>query len=98
MVVYHEAGKVNRDLKPANLIVTDDGTVKLIDRGLEESTDKLSKDSGGTALTISPEGIGQYAQVVAQQTYGSMLFQFMRGHIIVEIMGQECHFITNMSQ
>ena len=82
LVLYHQEGRVNRDLKPANLIVTFDGKVKLIDRGLEERTDQLSKESVGTPNTIAPESVnedepsGSAADVWA---YGNMLFQFMIG-------------------
>ncbi|MBN9122786.1 MAG: protein kinase [Planctomycetes bacterium] len=60
----HEKGFVHRDVKPANLILATDGTVKLLDMGLARSmtseADKLTEvlDKGavvGTADFIAPE-------------------------------------------
>lgn len=87
LVVYHQAGRVNRDLKPANLIVTFDGKVKLIDRGLEERTDQLSTELVGTPNTIAPESVGKYkpsGSAADVWAYGNMLFQFMIGSMPFE--------------
>jgi serine/threonine protein kinase len=60
----HEKGFVHRDVKPANLMLTRDGTVKLLDLGLARSTvnpnDQLTGQIGddhitGTVDFISPE-------------------------------------------
>ena len=59
----HERGFVHRDIKPGNLIVAKDGTLKILDMGLARShdiADKLTEilDKGavvGTADYISPE-------------------------------------------
>ncbi len=59
----HEKGFVHRDIKPDNLILSKDGTVKLLDMGLTrsfESRDQITEqlDQGGvvgTADFISPE-------------------------------------------
>jgi serine/threonine protein kinase len=59
----YEKGFIHRDIKPGNLILTRDGTIKILDMGLARSTeqnDHLTEmlDSGavvGTADYISPE-------------------------------------------
>jgi serine/threonine protein kinase len=59
----HEKGFIHRDIKPSNLILTKDGTIKLLDMGLARSSDERDKLTGkidmntivGTADFISPE-------------------------------------------
>jgi serine/threonine protein kinase len=59
--VSHRAGIVHRDIKPGNIMISNDGTVKVMDfgiaRAVSDATGNLEQTTSilGTALYISPE-------------------------------------------
>lgn len=60
LAALHDAGMLHRDVKPANLMLTQDGVVKIVDLGLakfeEEETELTSRRSVlGTVKYMSPE-------------------------------------------
>jgi len=62
----HEHGVVHRDVKPANILVTADGTAKLTDFGISRAADSVpltrTGEVLGTAQYLSPEqALGQSA-------------------------------------
>lgn len=80
----HEGGVIHRDVKPANLFVTTDGTVKILDFGLATlATPEITKIGGvvGTAAYMSPEQVR--GEEVDRRTdlwsFGAVLYEMVSG-------------------
>jgi serine/threonine-protein kinase len=72
MTAAHRAGLVHRDLKPGNLMVRDDGSLKILDFGL--ATLRVSDDTGTEArLTGAGHVLGTLAYMSPEQARGEMV-------------------------
>jgi serine/threonine-protein kinase len=82
----HEQGVVHRDVKPDNVFVLEDGSVKLLDFGIAKlTTSNLTRqgDVLGSASYMSPEQVGGSDSVDGRAdvfSTGVVLYELLTGH------------------
>ncbi|HEX2849154.1 MAG TPA: serine/threonine-protein kinase [Acidimicrobiales bacterium] len=86
LAAAHRAGIVHRDVKPANVLLDDDGTAKVADFGIAKSldvdVDLTSTDQVvGTPAYVAPERIGGERATPAADIYsvGVVLYEMLTG-------------------
>jgi eukaryotic-like serine/threonine-protein kinase len=85
----HQAGKLHRDIKPPNVLVTTDGRVILLDFGLTADLESLARPQTidrqivGTVGHMSPEQSAGKATTTASDWYsvGVILYEAMTGRL-----------------
>jgi len=87
LAIVHESGIIHRDLKPGNIMVMDDGMVKLLDFGIARATDESSITQKGmlvgTVLYMSPEQVrGEELEFTSDVfAFGSVLYHLCTGKL-----------------
>ena len=93
----HERGVVHRDLKPSNVLVSANGTPKIIDFGVARVTDRerhLTRvgELVGTLAYMSPEQtVGEGERVDArsdQYALGAIAYELLTGRMPIDVEGQ----------
>jgi eukaryotic-like serine/threonine-protein kinase len=68
----HDAGIVHRDVKPANILLTDGGTAKIADFGIAKSAEMVSGATGGPVdLTLTGQLVGTPAYLAPERLAGA---------------------------
>jgi predicted Ser/Thr protein kinase len=81
----HELGVVHRDVKPANIWLTNDGVVKILDFGVAKATDSTVTLAGslvGTVSYMSPEQLANTGRLDGRTdvySLGAVLFELIAG-------------------
>ncbi len=83
LAAVHECGLLHRDLKPGNVLLSRDGTVKLADFGLAAAVADLNADEfgAGTVLYMAPEQLAGREVTARSDLFalGLILYELLTG-------------------
>lgn len=97
LMALHDAGYVHRDIDPSNIMITEDGHIKLIDFGIAKQVNKLTTNDRGLTTAGMFMGKAEYAapelalgdlkhqdQTTDIYAIGILLYQCIVGHVPFE--------------
>lgn len=97
LVALHDAGYVHRDIDPSNIMITEEGHIKLIDFGIAKQVNKLTTNDRGLTTAGVFMGKAEYAapelalgdlkhqnQTTDIYAIGILLYQCIVGHVPFE--------------
>lgn len=103
----HQHLVVHRDLKPGNILVTEDGTVKLLDFGIAKLLDRVPRGNLPDTMTMmrlmtpeyaSPEQVKGEAITTLTDVYslGVVLYELLTGHRPYQLLSVAMHEIARV--